>query len=146
MLCCRGCATPGARTMASVIVRRKLGFCRVFGAPMIRSSPRERGISGAATNHEAFEQVVLRENWYWGPAALCSRFSVPNEMPSDSVPRGDSARKFPFPELTPFKSQTPRRNHRWPVYVLTEIDISPEPSQEQPPPVKSPAGKASSPF
>src|SRR6266550_4578113 len=34
-------------------------------------------------------QLVLWEDWYWGPAALCWRFSVPHEMRSDSVPRGD---------------------------------------------------------
>src|SRR5271157_3133236 len=36
-----------------------------------------------------------------GPAALCWRFSVPHEMPSHSVPRGDNApdRRWPFGSL-----------------------------------------------
>src|SRR5258708_24310389 len=36
-------------------------------------------------------QLVLGENCYWRPAALCWRFSIPHEMRSHSVPRGDSA-------------------------------------------------------
>ena len=50
-------------------------------------------------------QLVLRENWRWRPAALWWKFSVPRDVPSDSV-REDTALltvlKFPFRVRTPW--------------------------------------------